>query len=159
MKNTRKNLTFVAPVAIALVATSTLTGCSSSRKEIEATSTKLEYGKEPVQSLTLIKDDTDGITASPETVDVTKVGETKVTYTSGKSSTDITYEIEDTKLILRDVIEKLPNDYREIVKLFYYEDLNQKEISEKLNINPMQVSRKLKKAFSLLYKMIADSEE
>ena len=98
MKNTRKNLTFVAPVAIALVATSTLTGCSSSRKEIEATSTKLEYGKEPVQSLTLIKDDTDGITASPETVDVTKVGETKVTYTSGKSSTDITYEIEDTKL-------------------------------------------------------------
>ena len=68
-------------------------------------------------------------------------------------------EIEDTKLILRDVIEKLPNDYREIVKLFYYEDLNQKEISEKLNINPMQVSRKLKKAFSLLYKMIADSEE
>lgn len=98
MKNTQKKLTFVAPVAIALVATSALTGCSSSRKEIEATSTKLEYGKEPVQSLTLIKDDTDGITASPETVDVTKVGETKVTYTSGKSSTDITYEVEDTKL-------------------------------------------------------------
>ena len=89
MKNTQKKLTFVAPVAIALVATSALTGCSSSRKEIEATSTKLEYGKDPVQSLTLIKDDTDGITASPETVDVTKVGETKVTYTSGKSSTDI----------------------------------------------------------------------
>ena len=98
MKNTQKKLTFVAPVAIALVATSALAGCSSSRKEIEATSTKLEYGKEPVQSLTLIKDDTDGITASPETVDVTKVGETKVTYTSGKSSTDITYEVEDTKL-------------------------------------------------------------
>ena len=98
MKNTQKKLTFVAPVAIALVATSALTGCSSSRKEIEATSTKLEYGKEPVQSLTLIKDDTDGITASPETVDVTKVGETKVTYTSGKSSTDITFEVEDTKL-------------------------------------------------------------
>ena len=99
MKNTQKKFNFVAPsMAIALVATSTLTGCSSSRKEIKATSTKLEYGKEPVQSLTLIKDDTDGITASPETVNVTKVGETKVTYTSGKSSTDITYEVEDTKL-------------------------------------------------------------
>ena len=96
--NTKNKLNIVAPVAIALVATSALTGCSSSRKEIEATSTKLEYGKEPVQSLTLIKGDTDGITASPETVDVTKVGETKVTYTSGKSSTDIIYEIEDTKL-------------------------------------------------------------
>lgn len=68
-------------------------------------------------------------------------------------------EIEDTKLILRDVIEKLPDEYKDIVKLFYYDDLNQKEISDKLNINQMQVSRKLKKAFSLLYKMIADSEE
>ena len=66
-------------------------------------------------------------------------------------------DIEDTKIILRDVIEKLPDDCREIVKLFYYEDLNQKEISEKLNINQMQISRKLKKAFSMLYKMIADS--
>ena len=60
-------------------------------------------------------------------------------------------------IILRDVIEKLPDDCREIVKLFYYEDLNQKEISEKLNINQMRISRKLKKAFSMLYKMIADS--
>lgn len=66
-------------------------------------------------------------------------------------------DIEDTKIILRDVIEKLPDDCREIVKLFYYEDLNQKEISEKLNINQMRISRKLKKAFSMLYKMIADS--
>ena len=67
-----------------------------------------------------------------------------------------TRENEDTKIILKDVIEKLPKEYKDIVKLYYYEDLSQKDIAQKLNLTPMQTSRKLKKSFSLLYKMIAD---
>jgi len=64
---------------------------------------------------------------------------------------------EDTKIILRDVIDKLPEESQYLVKLYYYGDLNQKEIADKLGLTQMQVSRKLKKAFSLLYKMIADN--
>lgn len=85
-------------ILLSITALFNITGCHKASYSIHPLHKTLEYGKEPVQSLTLIKEDTDGITASPETVDVTKVGETKVTYTSGKSSTDITYEVEDTKL-------------------------------------------------------------
>ena len=76
------------------------------------------------------------------------------------SSTDdykATRENEDDKLILKDVIEKLPNEYKNLVKMYYYEDMNQKDIAKKLNVTPMSISRKMKKAFSLLYKMIADN--
>ena len=85
-------------ILLSITALFNITGCHKASYNIHPLHTTLEYGKEPVQSLTLIKEDTDGITATPETVDVTKVGETKVTYTSGKHLTDITYEVEDTKL-------------------------------------------------------------
>lgn len=66
-------------------------------------------------------------------------------------------DMEDMKIVLNEVIEKLPEEYKNLVKLFYYEDLSQKEISEKTKLTPMQVSRKLKKSFSMLYRMIADN--
>ncbi len=68
-------------------------------------------------------------------------------------------ELEDSKIILKEVIERLPEEYKKLVNLYYYNDFSQKEISEKLNMTQMQVSRKLKKAFSILYKMIADNIE
>lgn len=68
-------------------------------------------------------------------------------------------ELEDSKIILKDVLEKLPEEYKEIVDLYYYKDLNQREIGEKLGMTQMQVSRKLKKAFAIIYKMIADDAD
>ena len=67
-------------------------------------------------------------------------------------------EIEDARLILELVIVRLPKEYRKIIELYYYQDLNQKEIAERLAITQMQVSRKIKKAFELLHEMIADSQ-
>lgn len=64
----------------------------------------------------------------------------------------------DMKIELDDVIEKLPDELKTIIKLFYYEDMKQKNIAEKMNMNEMMVSRKLKKAYSLMYKYIKDSE-
>lgn len=64
----------------------------------------------------------------------------------------------DMKIELDDVIEKLPEDLKQIIRLFYYEDMKQKTIAEKLNMNEMMVSRKLKKAYSLMYNLIKDSE-
>lgn len=62
----------------------------------------------------------------------------------------------DMKIELDDVIEKLPNDLKKIIKLFYYEDMKQKNIAEEMNMNEMMISRKLKKAYSLMYSYIKE---
>ncbi len=68
-------------------------------------------------------------------------------------------ENEDDKIVLKDVIEKLPEEYKKLVEMYYYDDMNQKDIAEKLGMTQMRISRKMKKAFSMLYKMIADNSE
>lgn len=68
-------------------------------------------------------------------------------------------ENEDDKIVLKDVIEKLPDEYRKLVEMYYYDDMNQKDIAEKLGMTQMRISRKMKKAFSMLYKMIADNSD
>ncbi|MBD9223491.1 sigma-70 family RNA polymerase sigma factor [bacterium] len=65
----------------------------------------------------------------------------------------------DDKIVLKDVIEKLPDEYRKLVEMYYYDDMNQKDIAEKLGMTQMRISRKMKKAFSMLYKMIADNSD
>lgn len=60
----------------------------------------------------------------------------------------------DMQMEIDKIIKSLPPDYKEIVELFYYEDLKQIEIAERLDINQMMVSRKLKKAFSYMYNLI-----
>lgn len=60
----------------------------------------------------------------------------------------------ENKIMLAQAIEKLPPELREIIELSYYHDLNQREISEKINISQMQVSRRLKKALSKMYEII-----
>ena len=61
--------------------------------------------------------------------------------------------------MLQDALNKLPYDLKEIIVLNYFEDMNQREISEKLNISQMQVSRKIKKALNRLYQIINKKEE
>ena len=60
----------------------------------------------------------------------------------------------ENKMILEDAIKKLDIEDRQIVTMNFFEGLNQREISEKLNISQMQVSRKLKKAISKLFEII-----
>ena len=61
----------------------------------------------------------------------------------------------ENRMILDEAISKLDELERQLVILNYYEGLNQREISEKLNISQMQVSRKLKKAISKLFEIIS----
>lgn len=68
-------------------------------------------------------------------------------------------DVEDFKINLRDAIIKLPEESQMLIKMYYNEDLSQREIAERLNLTQMQVSRKMKKAFTLLYKMLADRSE
>ena len=65
----------------------------------------------------------------------------------------------EDKIMISSAIKKLPPDLRQIIELSYYEDLNQREISERINISQMQVSRRLKKALSKMYELIKNSEK
>lgn len=67
-------------------------------------------------------------------------------------------EQKDLQLEITEIIKRLPPKYKEVVELFYYEDLKQSEIAERLNINQMMVSRRLKKAFSCMYEIIKTNE-
>ena len=60
----------------------------------------------------------------------------------------------ENRIILDDAIKRLEPLEQQLIVLNYYEGLNQREISEKLNISQMQVSRKLKKAISKLFEII-----
>lgn len=60
----------------------------------------------------------------------------------------------EEKIMLSKAISKLKPKLKEVIELSYYEDLNQREISEKLNISQMQVSRRLKQALIDMYGII-----
>ena len=68
-------------------------------------------------------------------------------------------EQKDLQLEFAEIIKRLPPEYKEIVELFYYEDMKQSEIAEKLNVNQMMISRRLKKAFSYMYNLIKNKED
>ena len=61
----------------------------------------------------------------------------------------------ENRMILDDAINRLEPVEQKLIILNYYEGLNQREISEKLNISQMQVSRKLKKALSKLFEIVS----
>lgn len=67
-------------------------------------------------------------------------------------------DLEDTKLILRNVINKLPDDIKSVIELYYYKDMNQKEIAAQMNMTQMQISRRLKKAYALISEILKDSD-
>ena len=69
-------------------------------------------------------------------------------------SADIGQELLENRLILNQAIKTLSEEDKKIVTLCFYEGLNQREISEKLNMSQMQVSRKMKKALSKLFEYV-----
>ena len=60
----------------------------------------------------------------------------------------------EEKIMLSRAISLLKPKMKEVIELSYYEDLNQREISERLNISQMQVSRRLKQALNDMYQII-----
>lgn len=60
----------------------------------------------------------------------------------------------ENRLMLNAALAKLPDDLKQILVMNYFQDLNQKQISEKLGLSQMQVSRKIKKALNKLYEIV-----
>lgn len=65
----------------------------------------------------------------------------------------------EEKIMLSKAISKLEPEMKEIIELCYYEDLNQRQIADRLNISQMQVSRRLKKALSNMYNLITNENK
>jgi RNA polymerase sigma-70 factor (ECF subfamily) len=51
---------------------------------------------------------------------------------------------------LRAEVERLPDDYREALSLFYYDDLSYRDIADALGVSPATVNARLTKARALL---------
>ena len=64
------------------------------------------------------------------------------------------FEMYETKVVLKDALNKLDDRLKETITLIYFKHMTQKQVSEKLNISQMQVSRRLHQAFDDLYKII-----
>lgn len=58
--------------------------------------------------------------------------------------------IKDARITVEKLFNELPDKYKKIVQLYYYDGFSQKQIAESLNISQMKVSRYMKKSFEIL---------
>lgn len=65
---------------------------------------------------------------------------------------------EDARIMFEDVINKLPVNERMLIKMYYKQDMSQKDIANYLNLNKMCVSRRLRQACDLLSDMIIEKK-
>ena len=56
----------------------------------------------------------------------------------------------EEKVMLLEALEMLEPRYRDVLKMSFFQDMNQKQISEEIGVSQMQVSRRIKKALDLL---------
>ncbi|MCQ2739141.1 MAG: sigma-70 family RNA polymerase sigma factor [bacterium] len=68
-------------------------------------------------------------------------------------------EYKDAKIIFENAINKLPNEERLLVDMYYNQDMTKKEIANALVISPMSVTRRMKQAFDVMSSMIIDESE
>lgn len=64
-------------------------------------------------------------------------------------------KFQEDRIMLYDAVEMLPEQLKEVVKLSFFEDLNQHEIAKQIGISQMQVSRRIKKAVTRLFTIIS----
>ncbi len=56
----------------------------------------------------------------------------------------------EEKVMLLEAIEMLPQKYKDVIRMSFFQDMNQKQISEEIGVSQMQVSRRIKKAIDEL---------
>lgn len=63
-------------------------------------------------------------------------------------------EANDVKIIFKDVIQLLSTEEIMLINMYYKQDMSQKEIADALQMSQMAISRKMKKTFSFIARMI-----
>lgn len=64
----------------------------------------------------------------------------------------------EERIVLQESMERLGRPYREIIELYFFQDLSQQETSRRLGISPAQVSRRLRVALKELRRLVAGKE-
>ncbi|MCX8082030.1 MAG: sigma-70 family RNA polymerase sigma factor [bacterium] len=67
---------------------------------------------------------------------------------------DISLSDTDKKEIVRNAIAKLPFQYKEVITLYYFEEMSVEEIAQHLNINPGTVKSRLFNARTILKNLV-----
>lgn len=67
--------------------------------------------------------------------------------------------LQEERMMLSDAVSMLSDNLKEVIRLSFFEDLNQSEIASKIGISQMQVSRRLKKATFELFKIISSQNK
>jgi RNA polymerase sigma-70 factor (ECF subfamily) len=71
-------------------------------------------------------------------------------YLSGRSDGEPSIDREDERQHLLAQVEALPDEFREVVMLYYYEDTTYRDIAALLNVSPATINARLTKARALL---------
>ena len=66
---------------------------------------------------------------------------------------------QEDKILIKDAINKLDVKLQEVVIMNYFDDMSQTQIASVLGISQMQVSRRLKKALSVLFTILSEKEK
>ena len=64
--------------------------------------------------------------------------------------------LREDRIILAESLSSIEPMLKTIVELTYFEDMSQAEIAKKLGVSQMQISRKLRKALSLLHDIVKE---
>jgi len=65
-------------------------------------------------------------------------------------------EYADAKIILNDILSKLPPKERLVFDLYYKRNMNKKEIAKMLEVSPMCITRRMKQAFDIISSFVID---
>ena len=64
----------------------------------------------------------------------------------------------ENKMMLKDLINELPEELKNLIEMSYFKDMSQREIAKQTNLSQMQVSRKIRKALNTMYNYIKERE-
>ena len=68
-------------------------------------------------------------------------------------------EVEDFKIIFDNLIDKLPDEEKVYLDMYYKQDMSKKDIAEALQVSQMIVNRRIKSAFKILSHLIEGKNE
>ena len=68
-------------------------------------------------------------------------------------------KFEDARITFEKIIDRLPDDEKKLIDMYYKQDMSQKEIALALNLTQMCISRRLKQAFNLIAQMVIENKK
>lgn len=68
-------------------------------------------------------------------------------------------ELHENRILVERALATLKPELADVVRMTYYDDMNQTQIADKLGISQMQVSRRLRKALDLLFETMREDDK